>query len=210
VSDGIPAGESKSDSGSPERIRTGGAKSPSHSPERIQVGVSACLLGRDVRYDGGNKQCAPVTGELSDLFDWVPVCPEVEIGLGVPREPIRLEGRSGPPRLVATRSRRDVTPEMTRFATKMAKDLRDLKVAGFIFKKASPSCGLAGVPVHAPLGPDKAGETGRGLFARLVVDSLPDLPVVEEDGLLEPDSRRQFVEAVTSYHRRSFSRSDGA
>src|SRR5439155_147061 len=114
----------------------------------LRLGISACLLGHEVRYDGGHKRDPFLAETLGRFVEWVPVCPEVELGLGVPREPIRLEGDPAAPRLVAVNNRRDLTRAMTRFARARAEQLARLDLVGYVFKKDSPSCGLRRVPVH--------------------------------------------------------------
>src|SRR5579862_5742293 len=130
---------------------------------RPRVGVSACLLGEKVRYDGGHKRDAFVTETLSRFVTFVPVCPEVELGLGTPREPIRLERRPGGVRLVGARSRTDHTDTMRRFADARLDALDREDLAGYLFKKNSPSCGIERVPVIGPGG--ATSKDGRGLFA---------------------------------------------
>src|SRR6266436_4047539 len=121
----------------------------------LRLGISACLLGHEVRWDGGHKRDHFLAETLGRFVEWVPVCPEVELGLGVPREPIRLEGDPAAPRLVAANSRRDLTRAMTRLARARAAELARLDLVGYVFKKDSPSCGMERVRVH--------GEGGRPL-----------------------------------------------
>jgi uncharacterized protein YbbK (DUF523 family) len=163
----------------------------------IAVGVSACLLGEKVRYDGGHRGDSNITDALGRFFYFVPVCPEVECGMSIPREPMRLEGDPAKPRLMTVESRIDKTQEMTSFCRarvgKLAKEL----LCGFIFKARSPSCGLSGVSVHYNGMP--AG-TGRGLFAAALVERFPCLPVEEESGLNDPAARDKFIERVNNYN----------
>ena len=111
----------------------------------IRIGVSACLLGEPVRYDGGHKRSAVIVELLGSRFTWVPVCPEMEIGLGVPREPVRLTGDPHEPRMLGVSSKRDLTREMTAYAQRRARELVALDIAGYVLKSASPSCGLRDV-----------------------------------------------------------------
>lgn len=162
---------------------------------QIRVGVSACLLGERVRYDGGHKRDAFLADVLGPLVTWVAVCPEVEIGLGTPREPIRLVGRgTGSPRLVAEASGADVTRRMERFARAKARELAALGLDGYVFKRASPSCGLFDVPIH---GEDGARPpAGRGVYAAALARRLPMLPMEEEGRLLDEALRAGFLERV--------------
>jgi uncharacterized protein YbbK (DUF523 family) len=168
---------------------------------RPRVGVSACLLGQEVRHDGGHKQNAFVVDELARHVELVPVCPEVELGLGVPREPIRLEapgpgpnagpgGSGGGPRLVTVASRVDLSERMQAYAELRVAALEELGLAGYVTKSKSPSCGLQGVPVH---GSDR---TGPGAFLAVLRRRLPHLPVVEETALDDPAARAAFLAAV--------------
>src|SRR5213593_4287122 len=121
---------------------------PNPGHRNVRLGVSACLLGQAVRYDGGHKRDSFLVDTLGRFVEWVPVCPEVELGLGVPREPIRLEGDPAAPRLVAANSGRDLTRAMTRLARARAAELARLDLVGYVLKKDSPSCGMEGVRVH--------------------------------------------------------------
>ncbi len=169
---------------------------------KLRVGVSACLLGREVRYDGQHKRDAFLTEVLAPFVEWVPVCPEVELGLGVPREPIRLVGRAEAPRLVAERSGADHTAAMRAYAERRVAELAALDLAGYVTKKDSPSCGMERVRVHADggrRGPPR--RDGVGAFARVLLEALPLLPVEEEGRLHDPPLRENFVERVFAYRR---------
>lgn len=164
-------------------------------PDRIRLGVSSCLLGDEVRYDGGHKRDTFLVDTLGPFVDWVPVCPEVEIGLGVPRPPIRLVGDDpGAPRLIVEKSGEDLTARMRRWAAARVVELGGLGLHGYVLKRGSPSCGLLRVRVY---GEDGApGRVGRGLFAAALVDALPLLPVEEEGRLTDPGIRENFIERV--------------
>src|SRR2546427_3898035 len=164
----------------------------------LRLGISACLLGHEVRYDGGHKRDPFLAETLGRFVEWVPVCPEVELGLGVPREPIRLEGDAAAPRLVAAKSRRDLTRAMTRLARARAAELARLDLVGYVFKKDSPSCGMEGVRVH---GGGRPRRRGTGLFARALLERLPLLPVEEEGRLRDGALRARFIERVLAYAR---------
>lgn len=175
--------------------------------DRIKIGVSSCLSGENVRYDGGHKLNRYVTEVLGAWFDFVPVCPEVGCGLPVPREAMRLEGDPAAPRLV-TRSRVDLTERMLTYCRRTVAELEKEDLSGFVFKKGSPSSGLFRVKVYAAGMPARFG---RGLFARAVVEHFPLLPVEEEGRLEDPRLRENFLERVFAYRRlRDFLRDDGS
>src|SRR5438876_5007284 len=164
----------------------------------LRLGISACLLGQAVRYDGGHKRDPFLAETLGRFVEWVPVCPEVELGLGVPREPIRLEGDAAAPRLVAAKSRRDLTRAMTRLARARAAELARLDLVGYVFKKDSPSWGMERVRVH---GAGRPRRRGTGLFARALMERLPLLPDEGEGRLGHPALRASFVERVFAHAR---------
>jgi len=164
-----------------------------------RVGISACLLGHQVRYDGGHKRASYLTGRLGRSVEWVPVCPELELGLGVPREPIRLVGRIKAPRLVAAESGRDLTEAMLRFARARVAQLSARDLSGFVLKARSPSCGMEAVPVHRAVG--QLVDRGRGLFARVLIERMPLLPVEEEGALRSHARRENFLVRVLAYQR---------
>lgn len=166
---------------------------------RIPVGISACLLGRQVRFDGGHKRNSYVTDVLGEAFDWIPVCPEVGIGLGTPRESLRLVAAPGAPRLLAPRSGSDHTEAMTAHAASEVSRVAEAGACGFVLKKDSPSCGLHRVRVYDGNGTPR--RDGRGIFARELCARLPDLPVEEEGRLQDPLLRESFVTRVFTYHR---------
>jgi uncharacterized protein YbgA (DUF1722 family)/uncharacterized protein YbbK (DUF523 family) len=168
-------------------------------PERFRVGVSSCLLGQEVRWNGAHKRDPYLVETLGPFFEWVPVCPEMEIGLGVPRQPIRLEGNPSAPRLIARESRADLTETMEAFATRRVEALAGLDLCGYILKSDSPTCGMERVKVHGPaLGRRKQGV---GLFARALMRRLPLLPVEEEGRLHDPRLRESFIERVFAFRR---------
>lgn len=168
-------------------------------PAKIRIGVSSCLLGNLVRHDGGHKHHRTVTHTLARLFDIIAVCPELEAGMGVPREPVDLAGDPGTPRMVGQRSGKDWTGIMQQYGRRRAAEIEALGVSGFILKQGSPSCGLDRVPVHAESG--TARPAGRGLFARTLTDTLPLLPVEEEGWLHDPLLCEGFIERVHAYRQ---------
>jgi uncharacterized protein YbgA (DUF1722 family)/uncharacterized protein YbbK (DUF523 family) len=167
-------------------------------PGTIRVGVSACLLGAAVRFDGGHKRNRFIDDQLRQYFEFVPVCPEVAIGMGTPREPIRLVGLPVSPRAVGTRnSDLDVTERLRAYGQKVARDSDDL--CGFVFKKDSPSCGMERVRVYNDKGMPQAN--GTGLFAAEIMRARPLLPVEEEGRLNDPVLRENFINRVFVYAR---------
>ncbi len=171
---------------------------PGAPKETIRVGVSACLLGQNVRYDGGHKRHDFVARELARLVTLVPVCPEVELGLGTPREPIRLQRAGGALRLVAPGSGAGHTEAMRRFSEERVSELERLDLSGYVLKKDSPSCGMQRVPVWRG---EVATRTGRGAYASVLMTRLPLMPVVEESGLRYASARARFLERVFAYFR---------
>jgi uncharacterized protein YbbK (DUF523 family) len=161
---------------------------------KVRLGISSCLLGERVRYDGGEKRHPLLLEALGPLVEWVPVCPEVELGLGVPREPIQLVGSPESPRLVGVRSGADHTEAMRRYAERRVEALAALGLDGWVTKDRSPSCGLRGVPVAAVRGGPPAAE-GTGLFLRALRARLPDLPIADERQLEDEGFRSRFLAA---------------
>ncbi|MBE0504462.1 MAG: DUF523 and DUF1722 domain-containing protein [Desulfuromonadales bacterium] len=166
--------------------------------DTIKIGVSSCLLGERVRYDGGHKHNDYITGILGDYFSFVPVCPEVGCGLPIPREAMRLEGDPAAPRLLTRQSRIDLTAQMQAFCAAKVKELEGEDLCGFIFKKDSPSSGLFRVKVYNN---GMAVKNGRGLFAAAVANNFPLLPMEEEGRLNDAPLRENFIERVFSYRR---------
>ncbi|MEW6367021.1 MAG: DUF523 domain-containing protein [Acidobacteriota bacterium] len=159
---------------------------------KIRLGISSCLLGEKVRYDGGHKLDRLLTERLGKHVEYVPVCPEVECGMTVPREPMDLVGTGGSPRLMTRQSRIDMTRRMTRWARPRLNELAGEGLHGFIFKSRSPSCGMERVRVCNE-GGDVIG-SGPGLFASEFMRRFPRLPVEDEERLREPELRRSFIE----------------
>ncbi len=170
-----------------------------HAP--IRLGVSACLLGHKVRYDGGHKLAPLVRDILGPLAEFVAVCPEAEAGLGLPREVMRLTGDPSAPRLITLTTRKDLTEVLQAWASSRVEALAAENLSGFILKSRSPSCGLARVPVHAEAGGEPS-LTGIGLFARALLDRFPGLPVEEEGRLGDLGLREEFIARVLAYARR--------
>jgi uncharacterized protein YbgA (DUF1722 family)/uncharacterized protein YbbK (DUF523 family) len=169
----------------------------------LRIGVSACLLGSKVRFDGQHKRDAFLTDQLAPFVRWVPVCPEVEVGMGVPREPVRLvKGPRGRSLMLGNQSGADWTDRMEALAAKRAEALAKEGLVGFVLKSKSPSCGMERVKLYAAANTTKAPEpAGTGLFARALMERLPNLPVEEEGRLHDADLRENFVERVFAYAR---------
>jgi uncharacterized protein YbgA (DUF1722 family)/uncharacterized protein YbbK (DUF523 family) len=162
--------------------------------ERIRMGVSACLLGQQVRYDGGHKHDRYITDILGEYLEFVPVCPEVEAGFPIPRETFRLVGDPENPRLVTSRSQVDHTERMLAWAEKRVRELEKENLCGFIFKSDSPNSGLSRVKVYNAKG--MAEKKGVGLFARAFTRHFPLLPVEEEGRLNDAKLRETFIEQI--------------
>jgi uncharacterized protein YbbK (DUF523 family)/uncharacterized protein YbgA (DUF1722 family) len=159
----------------------------------IKIGISQCLLGAEVRYDGGHKRNRFVVELLGQVFAWVPVCPEVESGMDVPREPMNLEAGEKT-KMVGAETGHDYTDQMNRFTVRKIEDLEGAELRGFILKSGSPSCGTS-VAVKG------SAEAEPGLFARALAEKFPSLPVVEESELEDAAVRQNFVERVFAYDR---------
>ncbi len=170
----------------------------------VRIGVSSCLLGEQVRFDGGHKKDHFLVRELGQHVEWVSVCPELEVGMGIPREAVRLirlatNDDSHGLRMVGNKSGRDWTEDMLEFAKGRVKQLSRLDLSGYVLKSKSPSCGMERVSVYSAKGmPTKEG---RGLFASVLMESLPFLPVEEEGRLNDPRLRENFIERVFAHHR---------
>jgi uncharacterized protein YbgA (DUF1722 family)/uncharacterized protein YbbK (DUF523 family) len=167
--------------------------------EKITIGISSCLLGNNVRYDGGHKWDRYVTDTLGVYFDWVPVCPEVEYGLPIPRESLRLVGDPAAPRIVTTRSGVDHTDGMLKWADKKLKELEQEDLCGFIFKGRSPSSGISGIKVYTPSG--MPSHKGTGIFGGAFMRHFPLIPVIDDGRLHDPQLRENFIERVFVYRR---------
>jgi uncharacterized protein YbgA (DUF1722 family)/uncharacterized protein YbbK (DUF523 family) len=165
----------------------------------IRIGVSSCLLGEPVRYDGQHKHDHFITDTLGLYFEFVGVCPEVECGLGVPREPIRLVGDPADPRLMTTRTGIDHTERMKKWAEGRVRELEQENLHGFIFKSRSPSSGMENIKVYN----DKGGFSGKapGMFGKIFMGHFPTLPCEDEGRLNDVDLRENFIERVFTLYR---------
>ncbi|MCR4301238.1 MAG: DUF523 and DUF1722 domain-containing protein [Sulfuricaulis sp.] len=173
-------------------------QSPVAHGTKIRLGISSCLLGQKVRFDGNHKLDSFLTGTLGEYFEWVPVCPEVAIGLGVPRPPIRLVGSPAAPRAVGVKDGSlDVTDKLATYGKQQARKLGDL--SGYVFKSRSPSCGIERVKVYQHSG--APAKSGRGIYADAFLCGQPWLPAEEEGRLSIPRLRENFIERVFVYRR---------
>jgi len=166
---------------------------------RLSLGVSSCLLGQEVRFDGGHTRNPFVVDQLGPWFDWVPVCPEVEVGMGIPRPTIRLEEHSNGVRLVAPSTGEDFTSRMTRFARQRVRELQKTDLDGYVLKKSSPSCGMERLRVYGNDGPVR--RDGVGFFASALMEHWSALPIEEEGRLNDPRLRENFIERVFCRNR---------
>jgi uncharacterized protein YbgA (DUF1722 family)/uncharacterized protein YbbK (DUF523 family) len=165
----------------------------------LRLGISRCLLGEEVRFDGGHKRDRFLTDVFGRYVEWVPICPEVEAGLGTPREAMRLVGQSHHPRLVTIKSGSDCTEAVAAAAKKRLEDIAPLDLSGYVFKKDSPSCGVSRVRVYHERG--MPSRSGVGIFARAFMERNPLVPVEEEGRLYDPALRENFIERVFCYRR---------
>ena len=158
---------------------------------RPKLGISACLLGQAVRFDGGHKQDLFLINTFGQFVDWVSTCPEIEVGMGLPRESVRLVDSGTEARMIAERSGKDWTSLMNSYALRRIKALKHLDLSGYVFKKNSPSCGIDRVRLYN--GKGAAIRRGRGLFAAALMKELPLMPVEEEGRLNDPVLRENFL-----------------
>ena len=169
-----------------------------HQPQP-RIGISACLLGERVRYDGGHKRHPFLADTLAQLVEFVPICPEVEVGMGTPRETLHLVGDPAAPLLLTTETGQDHTGAMQAWAAQRLSTLAELELHGYIFKSRSPSCGLLDVPIYPLAG--GAAQSGRGLFASALLVRFPALPVTEESRLNDVAGREDFLARVFIYYQ---------
>jgi len=159
----------------------------------VLIGISSCLLGIKVRYDGGHRLAPFLKDAIGPYVTWVPVCPEADCGLGIPRPAMRLTGEPESPRLVTIDTGLDHTDKLLGWAGQKALELEAAGIAGFVFKSRSPSCALKDAPVYAANGKVTKGP---GLFARSVMQSLPNIIFEDEEGLSEPAFRNAFLDSA--------------
>lgn len=165
----------------------------------LKIGISSCLLGNPVRWNGGHKHDKYLTQTLGQFVTYVPVCPETEAGFGVPRESMRLVGDPEAPRLITFKSKTDRTEEMTLWAGRRVRELEKEDLCGFIFKSDSPSSGMGRVKVYDKKGAPR--KTGVGLFARAFMEHFPLIPVEDDGRLHDPVIRENFIERIFTLKR---------
>ena len=168
-----------------------------HRP--IRIGISSCLLGEAVRFDGGHKRDSFLTGTFGRFVEWVPVCPEVESGFGTPRPAMRLVRVKGEVRLLTVKTAVDLTEPMVKYSERRVAELSSANLSGYVLKKDSPSCGLERVKIYDAHG--VPARSGQGLFASRLAERCRDLPMEEEGRLSDPRLRENFVERVFGYSR---------
>ncbi len=170
-----------------------------NSSDKIRIGISTCLMGENVRYDGGHKLDRYLMGTLGQYIDYVPVCPEVECGMPIPRETLRLVGDPASPRLVTSKTGVDKTDQMMTWAKKRVKELEKENLCGFIFQKGSPSSGMERIKVYTDKG--VPAKTGVGMFARAFMEHFPFMPVEDDGRLHDPMLRENFIVRIFVHKR---------
>lgn len=167
--------------------------------QKIKLGIASCLLGNPVRWNGGHKLDRFIVHTLGQHIDFVPVCPESECGLGIPRDTMHLAGDPAAPRLVTTKTGEDKTAQMQRWAKKRLKELEGEDLCGYIFKTKSPSSGMRKLKVFATR--EQIFYNGVGIFARMFMDRFPNLPFIDDGMLHDPGLRANFIEQVFTLRR---------
>ena len=167
--------------------------------KKILIGVSSCLLGQPVRFDGGHKKDRYLMDVLSEYFEWLPICPELEVGMGVPRESVKLVGLPDAPEMIGNKSGKNWTTLMNQYAEKKMHSISKKGICGYILKKDSPTCGIERVRVYNSKG--IPAKNGQGLYARVLIETYPLLPVEEEGRLTDPALRESFIIRVFGYAR---------
>ena len=167
--------------------------------DKIPIGVSACLVGENVRYDGGHKKDRFITDILSSYFDFVPICPETELGLGIPRPTLRLEKINDTLHLIQPKNKNNITDKMQRYSNKKVTELICRKIYGYILKSRSPSCGMGGLKIYT--NNDSSPDTnGVGIFAATIMNKWPLLPIEEEARLNNLSLRENWIKRVFCYY----------
>ncbi len=166
---------------------------------KVRIGISSCLLGDEVRFDGGHKRDRFLTEVLAPYVEWIRVCPEVEVGMGVPRETLRLVKVNGDTRMMTTRTGVDHTDRMRAYAVRRTNALAAQGLRGYVLKKDSPSCGMERVKVFG--GSGMPARNGVGTYAEVLKARFPALPIEEEGRLADPVLRENFIERIFAYDR---------
>ena len=168
--------------------------------DKIKIGVSSCLVGEKVRWNGDHKQDRYVREVLSKYFEYIPVCPEVEVGMGVPRETVALYGDPEKPSMISKKTQTDWTKPMGKYIKSRINTLSADDLCGYIFKSKSPSCGMSRVPLYSEFGSHKV-KHGPGMFANAFINSFPLVPTEDEGRLNDPRIRENFIVRVFSFKR---------
>jgi len=164
----------------------------------LRIGVSSCVIGEEVRWNGGHSRQRYLTDMLGPFVEYVPVCPEVEVGMGVPRPTVRLVREGETIRMIDPKNEVDWTSSMNRLSRSRASDLAGEDLSGFVLKKDSPTCGVFRVRIYTDTGVER---NGRGLFADALIRRMPHLPIEEEGRLNDARIRENFVERIFAYRR---------
>ena len=164
----------------------------------VRIGVSSCVIGEEVRWNGGHSRQRYLTDMLGPFVEYVPVCPEVEVGMGVPRPTVRLVRENDDIRMIDPKNEVDWTSSMRRLSRTRSSELADAGLHGFVLKKDSPTCGVFRVRIYTDSGVER---NGRGLFATALIQRMPHLPVEEEGRLNDARIRENFVERIFAYRR---------
>lgn len=165
---------------------------------KIQIGISSCLLGQEVRFDSGHKQDRYITDTLGTYFEYKPFCPEVAIGLGIPRPSIRLQDVAGETRALMPKTGADYTDQITEYGLSVLPKIEAL--SGYIFKRKSPTCGMERVKVYPAEAGKMPGQEGIGIYSQVLQDNFPNLPMEEEGRLNDTHLRENFIKRVFIYH----------
>jgi uncharacterized protein YbbK (DUF523 family) len=169
--------------------------------QKPKVGISSCLLGEKVRFDGDSKLHRVIVEIIGPHVEWVSLCPEMEIGMGVPREPVNLVGVLASPDLLAVDTRTNWTGKMKNYSRQKIQTMKKYPLSGFIFKSSSPSCGLKKVKLYDNSSLEQWSASGTGLFAKEFILEFPGLPVVEEKALTDEQQAGEFIEKIQRHHR---------
>ena len=167
---------------------------------KIKIGVSSCLLGEKVRWNGDHKQNHYVRGILANYLEYVSICPEIEVGMGVPRETVALYGNPEKSQMISKKTQVDWTSPMKNYIKNCLKSLAHDDLCGYIFKSKSPSCGLGRIPVYSEFGSNKVRH-GSGMFAQAFTKAFPLIPKEDEGRLNDPKIRDNFIVRVFSFYR---------
>jgi len=168
--------------------------------KKIKIGVSSCLLGEKVRWNGDHKKDHYVSGVLANYFEYVSICPEIEVGMGVPRETVALYGNPEKSQMISKKTQIDWTSPMKNYIKNCLKSLAHDDLCGYIFKSKSPSCGLGRIPVYSEFGSNKVRH-GSGMFAQAFTKAFPLIPTEDEGRLNDPKIRDNFIVRVFSFYR---------